>query len=111
MFFSVLTLDHSILDDTFNVIFQGDVTLAEGVTIGANCIIGTNNKQTMISANTVVNPNSIIEEGFIGQDCQIGPYARIRPGTVLESRAKVGNFVHFAQKTTKKQQMLKNDVF
>jgi bifunctional UDP-N-acetylglucosamine pyrophosphorylase/glucosamine-1-phosphate N-acetyltransferase len=72
-----------------NVIFEGKVHLAEGVIIGANCII----KNATIGANTVIKANSIIEDSIVAQNCDIGPFARLRPGTQLADRAKVGNFV------------------
>jgi bifunctional UDP-N-acetylglucosamine pyrophosphorylase/glucosamine-1-phosphate N-acetyltransferase len=72
-----------------NVIFEGKVHLAEGVIIGANCII----KNATIGANTVIKANSIIEESIVAESCDIGPFARLRPGTELADRAKVGNFV------------------
>lgn len=72
-----------------NVIFEGKVSLAEGVIIGANCII----KDATIGANTIIKANSIIEDSIVAQNCDIGPFARLRPGTQLADRAKVGNFV------------------
>ncbi|NRA40950.1 MAG: bifunctional UDP-N-acetylglucosamine diphosphorylase/glucosamine-1-phosphate N-acetyltransferase GlmU [Pseudomonadales bacterium] len=76
-----------------NVILQGEVELGSDVVISANCIIGSPNKKTVIGAGTQILPNSIVEEGQIGESCQVGPFARIRPGTVLANGAKVGNFV------------------
>jgi len=72
-----------------NVIFEGKVSLGENVEIGANCIL----KNVTISANTVVHPFSHLEECVVGEDCIIGPYARLRPGTELANNAKIGNFV------------------
>jgi len=72
-----------------NVIFEGQVSLAEGVIIGANCII----KNATIGANTVIKANSIIEDSIVAAHCDIGPFARLRPGTQLADNAKVGNFV------------------
>lgn len=75
------------------VFFQGKVSLADGVKIGANCIIGSLNKHTVIGADTQILANSIIEEGVIGEHCTIGPFARIRLGTELANGVKIGNFV------------------
>lgn len=72
-----------------NVIFEGSNTLADGVTIGANCII-TNSH---IHEGTEILPNSIIENAEVGPGCAVGPFARLRPGTVLAEKAKIGNFV------------------
>ena len=57
--------------------------------IGPNCII----RDSEIGADTEVNANSIIEEARVAEHCVIGPFARLRPGTVLESKVHVGNFV------------------
>ncbi len=72
-----------------NCIFEGDVTLADNVSIGSNCYV----KNTDIGEGTVIHPNTIIEDAKIGSDTNVGPFARIRPGTELANRAKVGNFV------------------
>lgn len=76
-----------------NCIFQGEVTLADGVSIGANCIIGEIGSQVVIGENVLIKANSIIEQAVIANDCVIGPFARLRTGTRLASKAKIGNFV------------------
>ena len=70
-------------------VFEGNVSLGECVQIGAYCVI----KDTIITANTIVAPFSHIVEASIGENARIGPYARIRPGTVLQAETHVGNFV------------------
>jgi len=72
-----------------NVILEGDVELADGVVVGANCII----KNAKIGANTQIHANSIVEDTEIGESVNVGPFARLRPGTKLSDRSKVGNFV------------------
>ncbi len=72
-----------------NVIFEGNNTLANDVTIGANCII----INSVIHEGAEILPNSIIENAEVGANCSVGPYARLRPGTNLAAKAKVGNFV------------------
>jgi len=72
-----------------NVIFEGNVSLANNVEIGANCII----KDTIIGEGTVILPNSVIDSSTIGANVNIGPFARLRLGTVLADKAKIGNFV------------------
>ena len=72
-----------------NVIFEGEVTIADNVDIGANCII----KDSVIGQGTIILPNSIIESSQVGDNVNIGPFARLRPGTVLSNKAKIGNFV------------------
>lgn len=84
-------------DVTFdiNVIIEGDVKIGSGVTIGANCIL----KDCVIGDNSEIKPNSIIESSVLGNECSAGPFARLRPNTVLEDDAHVGNFVEL-KKTT-----------
>jgi len=77
----------SIID--VNCVFEGDVTIGEGVSIGPNCMI----KNATIGDGTVVNANSVIDESSVGKDCAVGPFARLRPGAALEDQAHIGNFV------------------
>ncbi len=71
-------------------------TVIEGkTTIGRNCVIGPNNhiKNSEIGDNVNILANCIITESIINSGANIGPVAHLRPGTVLEEGAKVGNFV------------------
>jgi len=72
-----------------NVILEGDISIGSGVKIGAGCIL----KNCRIGENTSVQPYTVIEDAVIGTQCQLGPFARIRPGTELKNAAKIGNFV------------------
>jgi bifunctional UDP-N-acetylglucosamine pyrophosphorylase/glucosamine-1-phosphate N-acetyltransferase len=72
-----------------NCLFEGDVKLGDGVSIGANCIL----KDVRIAAGTRIEPFCHIVEADIGAHCRIGPYARVRPGTRLASNVHLGNFV------------------
>ena len=72
-----------------NVIFEGDVSIGSGVSIGPNCVI----RNATLGDNVAVHANSIIDDAVVENDANIGPFARLRPGTVLRSKAKVGNFV------------------
>jgi len=72
-----------------NVIFEGKVSLANNVEIGANCII----KDAIIGEGSVILPNSMIDSSTIGANVNIGPFARLRPRTVLANKTKIGNFV------------------
>ncbi|GLQ00650.1 bifunctional protein GlmU [Methylophaga thalassica] len=83
-----LTVGQDITVDV-NVIFEGNNTLANNVTIGANCII----INSTIHEGAEILPNSIIENAEVGANCSVGPYARLRPGSNLAAKAKVGNFV------------------
>ena len=78
-----------------NVVLEGDITLDDNVSIGANCVI----RDANIGANTVIQPFSHIESAVIGTDCSIGPYARLRPGTDLGPGVRIGNFVETKNST------------
>lgn len=72
-----------------NVVLEGEVTLGSGVSIGPNCQI----INSSIAEGVEIKANSIIEDSQVASGCVVGPFARLRPGTVLEQNAKVGNFV------------------
>lgn len=72
-----------------NVVFEGHIVLGDNVSIGPNCVI----KNTKIAAGTVIHANSHIDGAVIESQCNIGPYARLRPGTKMAEGAKIGNFV------------------
>jgi bifunctional UDP-N-acetylglucosamine pyrophosphorylase/glucosamine-1-phosphate N-acetyltransferase len=78
-----------------NCIFEGRVSLGDGVRIGANCIL----RDVTVGAGTQVKPFSLLEEASIGANARIGPYARIRPGTRLADEVHVGNFVEVKAST------------
>lgn len=70
-------------------IFEGTVTVEDGVHIGAYCVI----KDSHIAKNSHIKPFCHIDESTIGAESQIGPYARLRPGAVLAEDVHIGNFV------------------
>ncbi|HUW51675.1 MAG TPA: bifunctional UDP-N-acetylglucosamine diphosphorylase/glucosamine-1-phosphate N-acetyltransferase GlmU [Sulfuricella sp.] len=72
-----------------NCIFEGRVDLGDNVTVGANCIL----RDVSVATGTRIAPFSLIEQAQIGADGRIGPFARIRPGTVLAAEVHIGNFV------------------
>lgn len=78
-----------------NCIFEGEVVLSHGARIGANCIL----KDCTIGQNAIIKPNTIIEGAVIGDNCSVGPFARIRPDSIMNSDSHVGNFVEM-KKTT-----------
>ena len=72
-----------------NCVFEGEVSLGTGVTIGAGCVI----KNSTIACDCIIKPNSVIEDAIIDKNTEVGPFARIRPGTHLKENSRVGNFV------------------
>lgn len=78
-----------------NVIIEGDCELGDSVEIGAGCVI----KNTKIAAGTKVQPYSIFDNAIVGEDTQIGPFARLRPGAKLANEVHIGNFVEVKNTT------------
>ncbi len=72
-----------------NCIFEGDVTIGSGVSVGPNCHI----INSTIGDGVEIKANTVIEQSMIGDRAVLGPFARIRPGTELGTDTKVGNFV------------------
>jgi bifunctional UDP-N-acetylglucosamine pyrophosphorylase/glucosamine-1-phosphate N-acetyltransferase len=72
-----------------NVVLIGPVQLADGVRVGANCVINA----ATIGAGTEIRPNCVIERSEIGARCQIGPYTRVRPDSRIADEVHLGNFV------------------
>lgn len=72
-----------------NVIIEGDCILGDGVKIGAGCVL----KNTRIASGTVVQPYSVFDGAVVGENNQIGPFARLRPGAELAAEVHIGNFV------------------
>ncbi len=65
------------------------MTLADGVSVGANCVL----RNARVAAGAAIKPFCHIEDAVIGAKSMIGPYARLRPGTELAEDVHIGNFV------------------
>ena len=72
-----------------NAVFEGNVTLGDGVRIESNNLI----RDSQLGAGTLVHSNCHIEGATTGESCEIGPFARMRPGVMLANNVKIGNFV------------------
>jgi bifunctional UDP-N-acetylglucosamine pyrophosphorylase/glucosamine-1-phosphate N-acetyltransferase len=83
-----VTVGRDVLID-INVILEGSVVIEDDVVIGPNCVI----KDSTLRKGVVIKANSHIEGAVLGEGSDAGPFARLRPGTVLEAGAHVGNFV------------------
>ena len=70
-------------------VFEGDVTLAEGASVGPYCVL----RDVTVGERTSIEPFTFLVETTVGAGCRIGPYARTRPGTALDDEVHVGNFV------------------
>ena len=82
-----------------NCVFEGCVSLGEGVRIGANCVIAN----ARIEAGAVIHPFTHIDGEklgvTVGPGALVGPYARLRPGSQLGADVHVGNFVEIKNST------------
>jgi bifunctional UDP-N-acetylglucosamine pyrophosphorylase/glucosamine-1-phosphate N-acetyltransferase len=85
-----------------NCIFEGQVSLGEGVKIGANCVIAN----CTIAAGAVIYPFTHIDGEklgvSVGEGALIGPFARLRPGAQLGPEVHIGNFVEIKNSTMAK---------
>jgi len=72
-----------------NCVFIGDCSLGNNVSIGPNCVI----TDSHIGDGSVVFAHCVLESARLGQNCNVGPYARLRPGSMLAQGVKIGNFV------------------
>jgi bifunctional UDP-N-acetylglucosamine pyrophosphorylase/glucosamine-1-phosphate N-acetyltransferase len=72
-----------------NSVFEGINRIGRRVSIGPGCFISN----SIINNDVVIHANSVIEDSVVGRECEIGPFARIRGGTEMESGSELGNFV------------------
>jgi bifunctional UDP-N-acetylglucosamine pyrophosphorylase/glucosamine-1-phosphate N-acetyltransferase len=78
-----------------NVVLEGEISLGDGVQIGPGCVL----KDCQLAAGTRVHAYSVLEGMCSLGACDIGPFARVRPGTRLLAGSKVGNFVEVKNTT------------
>jgi bifunctional UDP-N-acetylglucosamine pyrophosphorylase/glucosamine-1-phosphate N-acetyltransferase len=72
-----------------NVVLEGDIELGDGVSLGPGCVL----RDCRLAPGTRVLAHSVLEGVTTTGACDIGPFARLRPGTVLSEGCRVGNFV------------------
>ncbi len=72
-----------------NVVLEGTVVIGDRVSIGPNTVL----RDVVVGDNVTIKANCVIEGAQIGRGCEIGPFARIRPATVLDENVHIGNFV------------------
>jgi bifunctional UDP-N-acetylglucosamine pyrophosphorylase/glucosamine-1-phosphate N-acetyltransferase len=82
-----------------NCLFDGRVSLGDGVRVGANCVIAN----AVIAAGAVIHPFTHIDGEKlgvqVGEGALVGPFARLRPGAVLGAEVHIGNFVEVKNAT------------
>jgi bifunctional UDP-N-acetylglucosamine pyrophosphorylase / glucosamine-1-phosphate N-acetyltransferase len=84
----LVTVERDVFIDV-NAVLVGQVHLGARVKIGPNCLI----RNSRIGADTEINANCVIEGAVVAENCRIGPFARLRPDTVLARDVHIGNFV------------------
>ena len=79
------------------VILEGCVRLDDGARVGAHSYI----RNSTVGCRSVIEPYSMIDGARIGEDCVIGPYARLRPTTTVGKLSRIGNFVEVKNSNVK----------
>ncbi len=96
---TVLDPDSTWIDATVEVgpdtVIHPGVTLEGRTKIGAGCVIraGARLTDVVVGDGATILDYTIAASSTVGPDCQVGPFAHLRPGTVLADHCKVGNFV------------------
>jgi len=78
-----------------NTVFEGSVEIGDGVTIGSNVVI----RDTRIASGSKIHANSWLDGAIVGERCEVGPFARLRPDTELKDGSRIGNFVEIKKST------------
>jgi bifunctional UDP-N-acetylglucosamine pyrophosphorylase/glucosamine-1-phosphate N-acetyltransferase len=76
-------------------IFEGRVQLADGVRVGAHCVI----RDARIGKGALIQPFTHMREAVVGPRAEVGPFARLRPGADLGPEVHIGNFVEVKNST------------
>jgi bifunctional UDP-N-acetylglucosamine pyrophosphorylase/glucosamine-1-phosphate N-acetyltransferase len=71
------------------VVLEGDVALGDGVTVGTGCVV----RDSRLAAGTRLEPYCVLDGAETTGAATVGPFARLRPGTVLGAGVRIGNFV------------------
>ena len=89
-----LTAGQDVFVDV-GVVFEGDCTLGDNVYIEAGCVI----KSSKLGNACYIKPYCVIDHAQVGDGVDVGPFAHLRPDTVLSDNTKVGNFVEIKKST------------
>jgi bifunctional UDP-N-acetylglucosamine pyrophosphorylase/glucosamine-1-phosphate N-acetyltransferase len=89
-----LTAGRDVFVDV-GAVFEGTVVLGDNVTIGPYAVISS----STLGSGCVVHAHSVLDGVVAGPDCELGPFARLRPGTKLDQHVKIGNFVEVKNAT------------
>ncbi len=78
-----------------DVTLLGTTVIGRGVTVGVGVWI----RNSTVGDDAVIEPYSVLDGALVGARCKVGPFARLRPATVLQDEARVGNFVEVKKST------------
>ncbi len=96
---TILDPSHAVIEADVEVgrdsVIHPGVSLTGGTRLGEGCTVhqGAWLEDARLGDRVVVEPYSVLEGVVVGNACSIGPFARMRPGSVMKDRAKIGNFV------------------
>lgn len=96
---TILDPNHVVVEAEVEVgkdtVIHPGVSLTGSSSLGEGCTVhqGAWLKDARLGDRVVVEPYCVLEKVEVGDDCLIGPFARMRPGAVMKERAKIGNFV------------------
>ena len=76
---------------------EGKTKIAKKTVINQNCKV----KDSVIEENVEILSNTIIKESKVGAGTNVGPFAYLRPGSIVEENCKVGDFVELKKTTVK----------
>jgi bifunctional UDP-N-acetylglucosamine pyrophosphorylase/glucosamine-1-phosphate N-acetyltransferase len=78
-----------------DTVVHADVALLGACRIGTGSVLqqGVWMRDTTVGQDCVIEPYSVLDGATVGNGCRVGPFARLRPGTVLADGARIGNFV------------------
>ncbi len=78
-----------------DTVIHPDVTLAGSTRVGSDSIVGQGCRirDSTLEDGVVVEPYSLLDGAAVAGGCSVGPFARLRPATVLGPGARIGNFV------------------
>ena len=82
------------------IFFSQDTKIGKNVTINPYVVIG---RKVKIGNNVTINSFSHLENCKVENKVDVGPYARIRPGTILKEGSRIGNFVEVKKSTIEKK--------
>lgn len=78
-----------------DTVVHAEVSIRGATRVGSGCTLsqGAWLRDSDLADGVVVEPYSVLDGATVGAECRIGPFARLRPGSVLLEGARVGNFV------------------